>query len=389
MDEKFEDTITQLNPEEEVQFDVWAGKMRSEGKIHPLDDFSDYDMRGYWKETGGNESLKAGEHFPDKWKRPNHPTFSTESVYSQGDFAEKYGDMAGHWENNEFVPPVSVEELYNTYENDAQTEYDTLRQKDILEEKFGVTLDYNPQGISKKTEEMANSKEMPPDFVDTMSDIAYSFFKGIHSFASSLQELGASAGAQVAEWQTGQKIDFDPSRDLANEGVNKIFMPEPTTKYGKITEGVTQVGLGIWAGKLLGIPGLAKTNYGNGLVNALASCFGMFSLETVAFSANEANFAEVLKAFGLPTIEALVKNPNDTFWQKKIKNGVSAGVAGLVIDGIYKTAKMFYNAGIRALRNKKVYQPLLEGPEIVDAEYRVVDDLMLGKPSNQLVKGAK
>jgi hypothetical protein len=101
-----------------------------------------------------------------------------------------------------------------------------------------------------------------------------------------------------------------------------------------------------------------------------------------------------LKAFGLPTIEQLVKNPEDNFWEKKVKNGVSAGIAGVVIDSIYKTAKMFYNAGVQAIRNRKVYEPILEYSlpgtgEIIDTEFTEVGTQMLEKPLQQLTKGVK
>lgn len=64
---------TQLSPEEEAQFVAWANSM---GK---LGDVADYDLRGAWKA----KVAQAGNgHFPDTFKKPNHPTFSVESQYS-------------------------------------------------------------------------------------------------------------------------------------------------------------------------------------------------------------------------------------------------------------------------------------------------------------------
>jgi len=40
----------------------------------------DYDMRGAWAQQGGGPA--ATGHYPDTFKKPNHPTFSTGSIYS-------------------------------------------------------------------------------------------------------------------------------------------------------------------------------------------------------------------------------------------------------------------------------------------------------------------
>lgn len=65
---------TQLSPQEEQQFQAWA---RSVGKER---DVYDYDLRGLWKAQRGR--LAANGHGPDTYKKPNHPTFSEESQYS-------------------------------------------------------------------------------------------------------------------------------------------------------------------------------------------------------------------------------------------------------------------------------------------------------------------
>lgn len=74
---------TQLSPEEEKAFKVWAGKRAS--------DVYDYDMRGAYKEFG-KEPMSPG-HLPDTYKKPNHPTFSNESMYHGKD-----GHIGGEWE---------------------------------------------------------------------------------------------------------------------------------------------------------------------------------------------------------------------------------------------------------------------------------------------------
>lgn len=63
---------TQLSDELEGEFLEWAeasGRMR---------DLRDYDLRGAWKAG----LVGSAGHLPDTFKKPNHPTFSSESIYS-------------------------------------------------------------------------------------------------------------------------------------------------------------------------------------------------------------------------------------------------------------------------------------------------------------------
>lgn len=64
---------TPLSPQQEAAFLLWV---QQTGRTA---DLADYDLRGAWKadaKTAGNG------HLPDTWKKPNHPTFSAESIYS-------------------------------------------------------------------------------------------------------------------------------------------------------------------------------------------------------------------------------------------------------------------------------------------------------------------
>lgn len=67
---------TRLSPQDERKFQEWAGRA---GRLR---DLMDYDMRGAWQSNAG----QAGNgHYPDTYKKPNHPTFSRESQYSTPD----------------------------------------------------------------------------------------------------------------------------------------------------------------------------------------------------------------------------------------------------------------------------------------------------------------
>lgn len=51
----------------------------------------DYDMDS-WLAANNNTPLPEGQHYPDTYKKPNHMTFSDESVYHGKD-----GNKGGSW----------------------------------------------------------------------------------------------------------------------------------------------------------------------------------------------------------------------------------------------------------------------------------------------------
>lgn len=60
-------------------FQKWVASNRV--PFDPHAKISDYDMRGYWKQTGGS-NWRPGQHFPDTFKTPYDTTFSRESKYA-------------------------------------------------------------------------------------------------------------------------------------------------------------------------------------------------------------------------------------------------------------------------------------------------------------------
>lgn len=74
---------TKLSPELEKEF----------LKSPMAKDVYDYDARGAWLEMrNGTMSPDARGHLGDKYKKPNHPTFSVESIYNGRD-----GYRGGQW----------------------------------------------------------------------------------------------------------------------------------------------------------------------------------------------------------------------------------------------------------------------------------------------------
>lgn len=83
---------TFLQPDEEAAFRKWKAQYA------PNDSGEDYDLRGAFK-----AGLQPGAdgHWPDTFKKPNHPTFSDQSIY-----AKEQPQLAGHWEGDRYVPPA-------------------------------------------------------------------------------------------------------------------------------------------------------------------------------------------------------------------------------------------------------------------------------------------
>lgn len=83
---------TKLTPQEEKKFQQWKSIYA------PHDSGEDYDLRGAYK-AGLKPDPESG-HWPDTFKKPNHPTFSDQSIY-----AEDAPEKAGHWNGETYMPP--------------------------------------------------------------------------------------------------------------------------------------------------------------------------------------------------------------------------------------------------------------------------------------------
>ena len=87
-----DDYETKLSAKKEAEYQAWL-KEQAEKKGRSIES-PDYDMRGFFNdpksETGENG------HYPDTYKKPNHPTFSDESKYHGVD-----GNEGGQWKKTD------------------------------------------------------------------------------------------------------------------------------------------------------------------------------------------------------------------------------------------------------------------------------------------------
>lgn len=72
---------TPLTPDQKKAFKAWGASQAKVTGRDPSTDTIDYDMQGWFKKNGPKD-LTKGAHFTDEFKKPNHPTFSTESKYN-------------------------------------------------------------------------------------------------------------------------------------------------------------------------------------------------------------------------------------------------------------------------------------------------------------------
>ena len=93
---------TKLTPEEEARYQQW---LKGPGKDAVWDQPA-YDVRGAWKDQG--EKIAPG-HGADTWKKPNHPTFSTESIYAN----QRQYPAATWGEDGEYSPSEFSKGLYS------------------------------------------------------------------------------------------------------------------------------------------------------------------------------------------------------------------------------------------------------------------------------------
>jgi len=117
---------TELDADEEQAFKEWLEKNSERHGRDLSKDLTDYDLRGLFKELQGGE-LPEG-HGPDTHKKPNHPTFSTDSKYHGTD-----GNDGGEWTTDEngndvYTPsktnlshytPAELRAYWKRAENDA------------------------------------------------------------------------------------------------------------------------------------------------------------------------------------------------------------------------------------------------------------------------------
>jgi hypothetical protein len=118
---------TELDPEQTKAYAQWIAQQTAKtGRNIAFDDI-DYDLRGAFKEFGPENVFSgANGHGSDKYKKPNHSTFSDQSMYhgSPNGLGGKY--IGGKWEelgDKRFRYTPSQEMLDTTHDAENMRSY--------------------------------------------------------------------------------------------------------------------------------------------------------------------------------------------------------------------------------------------------------------------------
>lgn len=126
---------TKLSPTDEAKYQAWAQKLGAQGNTY------DYDLRGAFKSGAGQA---ANGHFPDTFKKPNHPTFSDQSRYSTQD------TPGGKWEqqpDSSWVFTASPYQLRHHSPEDLQQYFQKVEPTNKLVVQPPTMLDVITQAL--------------------------------------------------------------------------------------------------------------------------------------------------------------------------------------------------------------------------------------------------
>ena len=210
---------TVLSPDEEEKYQAWATENHREKDVY------DYDLRGAWKELqSGTMSEDERGHLGDKYKKPNHPTFSDQSIYSGQD-----GVTGGVWSRN-----AEGKDVYTPGRNLSSVEADRLRRY-FLRNEPGVVLDLKDKVFEERPLPGVN---MPlgvfSGLGDTWKGIPAAVLQTASSAITAFKNTGADVLSRMGRdetraWWEGQKAAMDQAaRDIRD--YNKVhFEVDPET----------------------------------------------------------------------------------------------------------------------------------------------------------------
>jgi hypothetical protein len=121
---------TLLSPQEQKDFQKWMSEGYDiDGRreyANPWDQGS-YDIQGYWKSGAWKNNKDADAHGTDTYKKPNHPTFSTQSIYHNVD-----GHQGGVWgEDAGFTPSNTMRQFHTPSQIQAGFDWESHRPEHL------------------------------------------------------------------------------------------------------------------------------------------------------------------------------------------------------------------------------------------------------------------
>lgn len=174
---------TKLSPAKEQEFQAWKAEYA------PKDSGRDYDLRGAFLK-GYTPDAKSG-HFPDEFKKPNHPTFSDQSK-----FAKDYPNLAGKWEGEKYIPPKSAgggfdSAIQSVFKNEGG--YTAVDGSSGAPAIYGINAKWHPEAY-QKAKELTDTKGE-----DAGKQYAQEFYKSEYWDKNKLDNLPPESQAIVMD----------------------------------------------------------------------------------------------------------------------------------------------------------------------------------------------
>jgi hypothetical protein len=184
---------TKLNPSEEEAFQKWKSKLPER-----LQGDEDYDIRGFFKENPNFDISNPEQHLTDKYKLPNHNTFSNESKYFN-DKTKKYG---GYWDGDNYIP-------YNeSAKKSLQTGIDNTPSVSMQHVSSSLTKDQVEAGQQEVGKEIQASSDYIANDIKSQFDSQPEFLK------APLEAAGVN-GEKFASKVTNPEGDVDALKNYA------------------------------------------------------------------------------------------------------------------------------------------------------------------------------
>lgn len=224
--------IKSYNPnlaKKDSKFQTWYGKNTLEGqnKIPYSEDLT-YDYYSYFKNGNMNGNIEG--HFPDTYKRPNHPTFSNESIYST---PEKPG---GQWDGENYNPKgkfIMANGGHLPEGNSTLKEAKEFIKLYPVEMKAGEQVEYEHTGNTKLAQRIA---------ADHVKDSIKINQGGEPDYYKKLQVAGISDELnKMPQMAMGGKLSKEKAGLILKEGTirGKKLTDRQRKYFGFISEGGT------------------------------------------------------------------------------------------------------------------------------------------------------
>lgn len=348
---------TPLSVQEEEKFQTWKAQMA------PKDSGADYDLRGAFK--AGVTPDPETKHWPDTFKKPNHPTFSDQSQYY-----EKAPEKAGRWEGDKFIPPEKVlDQLMDEADGTENiTAANDISQK-VYDPDGGKTLEvpgwYHPGLVGD-----AIRKNFHPEQED-VSEIGRAFVRNILVTGQAVGEvvryvgdhIGSSPAPFTKKSEGVKKFEKSIQDFILDQGdlmVNTYKNLQQTMKINGVE--MTKANPDIWRGSFMDNPSYTRgiatvmsavTSLGTAYAitvatkNPLAGAVALGLIDG-SLQRGEAREAGASKAtqdtvFYLSTIGTTVleKLPLTRFFEGG-KGKVAGAVGGFFVEGLTEAAQQYW-----------------------------------------------